>query len=191
MPRPATYDKADLILRARDLFWTKGWAGTSMKDLEKGLDMRPGSFYAAFGSKEALYGLALDHYAQESQARVKALAKELGPLGALQALPAAAISGDTALPQACMLAKTLLELSATQGPLGAKAQTYLDEAEQEFQTLFAQAQRAGQIAGHHDPSALARRYQSDLTGLRFMAVRSGVDANALAQDIARGLAALA
>ncbi|MEL7079866.1 MAG: TetR/AcrR family transcriptional regulator, partial [Pseudomonadota bacterium] len=35
MPRKPAYDKNALIDRARDLFWKQGWAGTSLKDLER------------------------------------------------------------------------------------------------------------------------------------------------------------
>ena len=88
MPRLPQYDKDELIDRARDLFWRQGWAGTSLKDLEAVLQMKPGSFYAAFGSKDALFELALDRYASDGAARFKALAAAHGPLGALQRYPA-------------------------------------------------------------------------------------------------------
>ncbi|MEO1734071.1 MAG: helix-turn-helix domain-containing protein, partial [Pseudomonadota bacterium] len=60
MPRKPEYDRDDLIDRARNLFWKRGWAGTSLKDLEAELKLKPGSFYAAFGSKDALFELSLD-----------------------------------------------------------------------------------------------------------------------------------
>ena len=72
MPRKPNFDRDELIERARDLFWERGWAGTSLKDLEAALQMKPGSFYAAFGSKERLYSLALEKYAADGQARLKA-----------------------------------------------------------------------------------------------------------------------
>ena len=79
-----SFDREDLIERAQALFWKSGWAGTSMKDLEKGLNIRPGSFYAAFGSKDDLYELALDRYAATGQRRLKELTEEFGPIGALK-----------------------------------------------------------------------------------------------------------
>ena len=73
MPRKPSYDREDLIERARDLFWQRGWAGTSLKDLEASLKMKPGSFYAAFGSKDALFELALDRYAADGSERMLSL----------------------------------------------------------------------------------------------------------------------
>ena len=43
-------------------FWRKGFAATSMNDLCDAMDVRSPSLYAAFGSKEALYREAIQHY---------------------------------------------------------------------------------------------------------------------------------
>ena len=46
------------------LFWRKGFAATSMNDLCDAMGIRSPSLYAAFGSKEALYLEAVEHYVQ-------------------------------------------------------------------------------------------------------------------------------
>jgi len=189
MPRKPLYDRDDLIARARDVFWAKGWAGTSMKDLESTLKLNPGSFYAAFGSKEALYELALDRYAEEGAAGLRALADALGPLEALKAHPQRVLEGKSAA-TACMLSKTFLELQAQSHPLAARAGAHLDDMEAVFANLFEEAQSQGQISTTHDPKRLARRYQSDLLGLRVSSERPSVDARALAMEIADGVEAL-
>ena len=188
MARAAAFDRAELVGKARDLFWARGWAGTSLKDLERALDVRPGSFYAAFGSKDALYAEALEGYAAEGAVRLDALAEANGPLGALKAHLIEMAKPGTA--RACMLVKTLLEVQGRQDALSGKASELLDAMEARFAALFAAAQEAGEIGTGHDPALLARRYQSDLTGLRATAERPGVDAGALAQEIAAGLDAL-
>ena len=152
--------------------------------------MKPGSFYAAFGSKDALFELALDRYAADGTERMKTLARTEGPLPALQKFPCMVISNDTAPAKACMLSKTLLELQAHRHPLAKKANTHLLKMEQMFAELFAQAQAAGDISAGLNPRSLARRYQSDVLGLRVSAEREGVDAAAIAGEIADGLARL-
>lgn len=190
MPRKPNYDRDALIDRARDLFWQRGWAGTSLKDLEAVLQMKPGSFYAAFGSKDALFELALERYAETGSARLRALAGQEGAKDALQHWPAMAIENHDAPAKACMLSKTLLELQAHNHPLAEVANQYLLKMETQFADLFAQAQDAGQIDPSHDPQVLARRYQSDLLGLRVSAERDGVDGTSIAQEIADGIARL-
>lgn len=185
VPRKPGYDRNELIDRARNLFWKRGWAGTSLKDLEAELQMKPGSFYAAFGSKDALFELAMDKYAQDGGERLQALAAAHGPLGALKRYPALVI--DTAPAKACMLAKTLLELHERAHPLAERANQHLLTMESRFAALFQQARDQGEIDAAHDPQALARKYQSDLLGLRVSAERSGIDAQAIAAQIAEGL----
>ena len=68
MPRKAAFDRHAALERAMTLFWTRGYAGTSLKDVEAALDMRPGSIYAAFGSKENLFRSALTLYGERSRA---------------------------------------------------------------------------------------------------------------------------
>ena len=46
------------------LFWRKGFAATSMNDLCDAMNVRSPSLYAAFGSKEALYLEAIQHYVE-------------------------------------------------------------------------------------------------------------------------------
>jgi AcrR family transcriptional regulator len=46
------------------LFWRKGFAATSMNDLCGTMGVGSPSLYAAFGSKEALYLEAIEHYVQ-------------------------------------------------------------------------------------------------------------------------------
>lgn len=191
MPRKPSYDRDALIAQARDLFWKRGWAGTSLKDLEAELNMKPGSFYAAFGSKDGLFELALERYAADGVARLADLADRLGALAALKAFPALVISNDAAAAKACMLAKTLLELQPQGHPLAATANMRLQTMEAQFAALFAKAQHEGKIDPDLDPARLASRYQSDLLGLRVTAERDGADAAAVAAEIAEGLDRLA
>ncbi|MEP2920926.1 TetR/AcrR family transcriptional regulator [Sulfitobacter sp.] len=190
MPRKPNYDRDDLIARARDLFWQRGWAGTSLKDLEAELNMKPGSFYAAFGSKDALFALALEKYSNDGVARITALSQDHGPLKALQMFPALMIENDEAPAKACMLSKTLLELQAHAHPLAEKANEYFQKMEALFADLFAQAQARGEITAASDPRQLACRYQSDLLGLRVTAERGGTAARDIATQIAQSIARL-
>ncbi|MEL7183024.1 MAG: TetR/AcrR family transcriptional regulator [Pseudomonadota bacterium] len=189
-PKPA-YDRDSLIDRARDLFWSKGWSGTSMKDLERALNLRPGSFYAAFGSKARLYALALDRYAAEGAEALDTLERSRGPLDALKAHLLSFAAPGAGAARGCFLVRSVSELEGADSPLGAQAGTLLDAAEARFAALFERAQQAGQVAPQHDPKRLAQRYQAQLTGLRAATHRAHVDVRALAQDFATDLDRLA
>jgi AcrR family transcriptional regulator len=190
MARTATYDREDLIKRAMTVFWKRGWAGTSLKDLEAALDTRPGSFYAAFGSKEALYKLTLNQYAQEGLEKINALCAGQGALATLQVYPRILVEDPAMCGHACMLAKTFLELKGQDHALADVAHELLLKMEHKFAAMFVAAQRAGDIAARHNPETLARRYQSDLLGLRVLAARAPEQAQAIAADMAQELGRL-
>jgi AcrR family transcriptional regulator len=60
--RPRGFDRDTALEAATLLFWRKGFAATSMSDLCDAMGVRSPSLYAAFGSKEALYLEAVEHY---------------------------------------------------------------------------------------------------------------------------------
>jgi AcrR family transcriptional regulator len=62
--RPRGFDRDAALEAAMLLFWRKGFATTSMNDLCDAMNIRSPSLYAAFGSKEALYLEAVEHYAR-------------------------------------------------------------------------------------------------------------------------------
>ena len=62
--RPREFD-ADLALdRALEVFWRKGYEGTSISELTDAMGINRPSLYAAFGNKEELFRKALDRYTQ-------------------------------------------------------------------------------------------------------------------------------
>lgn len=63
--RPRTFDRDAALEKAMMLFWNKGFLSASLSDLTTTLGINPPSFYAAFGSKEALYREVLDRYRTE------------------------------------------------------------------------------------------------------------------------------
>src|ERR1700745_4211462 len=68
--RPRAFDRKAALERATCLFWEKGFEATSITDLTTGMGIGAPSLYAAFGSKEALYAEALQHYAETNQGYV-------------------------------------------------------------------------------------------------------------------------
>lgn len=62
MPRPRTKGDTALIEQAMHLFWQKGYTATGIRDLEQQLGMKAPGIYNRFGSKDALYRIALAHY---------------------------------------------------------------------------------------------------------------------------------
>ena len=58
-----SFDRNVALRRAMELFWARGYEGTTLEDLQAAMgDISPPSFYNAFGSKEALFEEAVNLY---------------------------------------------------------------------------------------------------------------------------------
>lgn len=62
MARPRTFDPDDVLNTALDIFWRKGFRGTSLDDITAESGLAKPSLYAAFGDKNALFLKVLDRY---------------------------------------------------------------------------------------------------------------------------------
>jgi AcrR family transcriptional regulator len=60
--RPQTFDRTEVLTRAMQLFWERGFEGTSFDELVAVMGISPSSFYNSFGSKERLYQEATEAY---------------------------------------------------------------------------------------------------------------------------------
>lgn len=195
MGRQASYDRDEVVSKAQALFWAKGYRATSLKDLEAALNLRPGSIYAAFGSKEALFAEALRRYGGQSRDQVRqSLKAAKSPLAGLAAhVRALGCVRPEAVPsRACMLVKTLLETPDDDPVLRRQTEEMMQDMETEFAAAFAAARAAGELPDSADPDRLARRLQAEIFGLRAYAQRSDARDKVaqIAEDIAHDLEAL-
>jgi len=55
MARPRSFDPDEALDLARDVFWRKGFQGTSLDDITAATGLAKPSLYAAFGDKNALF----------------------------------------------------------------------------------------------------------------------------------------
>jgi AcrR family transcriptional regulator len=90
--RPRSFDREQALLRALDVFCARGYDATTLQDLQEAMGgITPPSFYAAFGSKEALFREAVDRYRATLGDR---------PMRALQGHPTARASVQAMLEEA-------------------------------------------------------------------------------------------
>lgn len=70
MARPREFDDAEVASGILDAFWRHGYARTSIPNLTESTGLLPGSLYAAFGSKEDMFRVAVERYVAEIRAAV-------------------------------------------------------------------------------------------------------------------------
>lgn len=179
MPRTARHDHQVTLQRAAHLFWERGYHACSLKDLETTLDMRPGSIYAAFGSKENLFQAALTTYYEQlvnGMARVlQAHDRVLDGLTAYLRQLAAEATGEAgagdAPVAACMMVKTLLETTADTPALNETVNDLFDRIESDLTATLECARGLGELPPETDCGRLARLWQAQIMALRTFAHR--------------------
>ncbi|WP_261844465.1 TetR/AcrR family transcriptional regulator [Aliamphritea ceti] len=163
------YDRQDAIERATDLFWEKGFHATSMRNIQQAIDMRPGSIYASFGSKDGLFKETLQYYAHNTQERIQAYVEAAeSPLKGLKLFIQDSVIGcqESTPSGMCMLVKTVSELTQDNADLLAEAKLLIREIEATFAEVLVQAQACGELDQAGVPERMARYLQVHLMGLR-------------------------
>lgn len=54
MARPRSFDTEDVLDRAMELFWRKGYEAATVQELTEATGLKPGSLYGAFGDQARL-----------------------------------------------------------------------------------------------------------------------------------------
>jgi len=68
MARPRAFDMEVVAEGLLNAFWLHGFTRTSIAHLTEATGLLPGSLYAAFGSKEQMFGIAAERYTKELRA---------------------------------------------------------------------------------------------------------------------------
>ena len=123
MARPREFDESDVVAAARDEFWSRGYAATSVDDLTTVTGLGKGSLYGAFGDKHGLFLRALDDYIGTALDGVRAQLRDprhsaYDRLARHIRAQARDIAADKSR-RGCMMAKSAAELSATDDDRGA------------------------------------------------------------------------
>ncbi len=159
MARPRTFDEGDVVAAARDEFWNRGYAATSVDDLTAATGLGKGSLYGAFGDKHSIYLRALDDYITSSLDDVRVGLRDPGyraydRLARHIRAQAKVLAADKNR-RGCLMAKSAAELGATDDAVEQKVQQAYSTWRDELVACIKEAQRDGAVDARHKPAALA------------------------------------
>ncbi|RVT95959.1 TetR/AcrR family transcriptional regulator [Rhodovarius crocodyli] len=171
--RPRAFDREAALAKATRLFWEKGYEATSISDLTEALGIGPTSLYAAFGSKEALYSEALEHYARTYDCfvwtRFRAAQTARDAIEAFLMDSAASFTGCAAdMPRGCMVTLSSVGSEGHEA-LGRLIHDAREEGRARLERRLRQAVSEGELPEATDVTALARFYQTVQSGMSLLA----------------------
>ena len=190
--RPLEYDPEKELDAAMNVFWSRGYEGTSLHDLLTATGLSKSSFYQAFSSKHEAFQRALSHYcdALTMRLREKLQSADSGwDFIESVLLSAAGEARGANDPRGCMIVNVATEFSTRDTRITALVAEGVKRVAQIFIAAVKRAQDEGRIAIDKDPNLLGRYVLSSLSGLRTM-VKAGSSHGASAALVAVIMTAL-
>ncbi len=159
-PGPAKQFDPDLALeQARDLFWERGYDGTSLSALEAAMGIGRKSFYDTFGSKRELYLRSLRHYTDTVIAKIRAGLDDPrnGPLENLERV-LGRLQAHHGSPDSlgCLLGVAMGQAGSDDDDLAALVRDALHRLELAFRRNLEAAQADGTVDADASPRDAAR-----------------------------------
>ncbi len=175
MGRPRNFDREHAVEQALHLFWQHGYDATSLAQLKAGLGggISAPSFYAAFGSKEALFDECVQRYlATYAQVTECLWDESLPPRQAVETAlrQSARMQCEDGHPKGCMVA---LGVMSAPSPENARVAGALTQSRARtragIMACVERAVRAGQLPDTLNVAVLATVFDSFLQGVSILA----------------------
>lgn len=182
MGRPAKYDDDEILERAMHTFWRQGWSGTSIRDLERSLDLKAPSIYRRFGDKDGLARAVLQRYLGRIIDRriARHLTGRGDPMANIRSFFVSALQpgpgGEP--PIGCLLTVTAAEFPTVPTQLQEPLAEGLDRIERALAGELSRARGLGRWSGATGPEATAGHLALVFQGLMVLA-RAGTGSETL------------
>ena len=153
MARSIEYNPQEVLTKAMNLFWEKGYESTSVQDIVAVTGLKPGSLYSAYGNKEGIFKAVIEMYTVNSLKRVKdILEAEEDALKNIENFLNLVIVEviSNALHNGCLLVKTLLVISHKDEKIQEQIIEFYKQLQPLVQKVLTEAKKQGQT--HVEPN---------------------------------------
>lgn len=197
MGRPRQFDERQAVESACQVFWAKGFDGTSTEDLCVATGLNRSSLYNTFRSKEQLFRLSLMQYTTTTTARQDEFLEIPGKSGLdrLRILLEAIVDDEIANRAAgygfgCFTVNTITSIAARNSEVAQLIDTDLQKRIAALGAAVQSGQSDGSIHKDRDPRETAWYITTVISGMRVSA-QSGADKKILDALAGTALQALA
>jgi AcrR family transcriptional regulator len=189
--RPIIHDNSELIQKAQDIFWKKGYTATSLNDLLTITGAGSGSFYNTFkGGKKQVFKEAINQRRQAFAEFQNELEKSRSPIELIKDFfRSIANEGEVSHLKGCIIANTVVEMTYIDEELEKEAVQILKEVEEMYTKAIKKAQEKGEIKNQTEASVLGKYLITFWCGLNTLR-RMYPDKKVLSQQIEMQLAVI-
>lgn len=156
--RPSTFKEKEVIQKAQQVFWSKGFTATSLEDMLQAMNMGSGSFYNTFkGGKKEVFKKALNQRREAFKQFQEAVANSNNPVELIKDFFRSMATADlNTHMQGCIIVNTIVEMAALDKELEKEAVAILKDVERFYTDTLSKAQKEGQLKTKIAPELLGR-----------------------------------
>jgi TetR/AcrR family transcriptional repressor of nem operon len=187
MARTKEFNEDKALDKAMEIFWYKGYNGTSAQDLVTHLGLSRSSLYDTFGDKQKLFAQSLKKYQKQSQDQVVHLFETSENIKeTLHDIFKQAVveSLEDRITKGCFMVNSSIELAMHDQEIAKIVQNNGQTMEDVFTKAVQKGQDLGQISKKLEARALARFIFNNYSGIRVLA-RSGEKDKQVYDDIVK------
>ncbi|WP_010181467.1 TetR/AcrR family transcriptional regulator [Aquimarina agarilytica] len=168
MPRPEDFHREQVLTKIQNVFWIKGYNGTSMQDLVDASGLNRSSIYNSFGNKMELYKLVLKNYQHENKTVLDQICSNKNGLASIQSLFDVTIDYmiNDKERKGCMFINCNTEMGNQNILLQEITKNNQETLVQFFKDLIEKGKKDGSIQINKDSITLAYYLVSSFQGLR-------------------------
>ncbi|MDB5116895.1 MAG: comR 2 [Mucilaginibacter sp.] len=172
MARTKDFDENEVLTKAIQLFWHKGYNGTSMQDLVDGLGISRSSLYDTYTDKHTLFIKALESYQNTGAGKIQAIIDNSGSAKeTVKRLLGFAINellGDKQH-KGCFMVNAEVEVAPHDAEVNNLVCKNDQQMEEAFYQVIQKGKDSGEIKNRQDARALARFIFNAVKGMRVTA----------------------
>jgi len=172
MARQKEFNRDEVLHKAMEVFWTRGYEGTSIQDLVKHMRINRQSIYDTFGDKHTLFLQALDRYREIQSRKVFEVLERPGSVKKnlrqlFEEVVARALSAEGR--RGCFVGNSMSELAGRCKATANRTCNSVATAEKIFRRALERGREQGELKRVRDTRAVARFLYSNLQGLLLLA----------------------
>jgi TetR/AcrR family transcriptional repressor of nem operon len=167
--RPLEYDPDQALDAAMQVFWSRGYEATSLRDLLDAMGLSKSSLYQGFGGKKELFLRCVNRYCEGISSRLRGLLDDAGSGVAFieeVLLIAAAEARKTDGRRGCLLMNTATEFAQRDPEIAARVTSGFEGLRGVLKAAILRGQQEGDITAEVDAEALASYLISSLGGIK-------------------------